>query len=342
VILSHANLISNTESILAYLPIKMGSSVAVTLPFSYSYGNSLLLTHIMAGGTLIIAEYAAFPANVAETLCKSEPTGFSTVGSYLNLFLKQIPLEKTGFDKLKYITFAGESTYENDIKLLHKNYPQLQIYIMYGQTEASARLSYLHPEMIMEKPGSIGKSILNVEMKIVSEDGNAVEPGTQGELIVRGPNIMTGYWNDPESTNRILIDGWLHTGDIARMDEEGYFYICGRRDDMIKYMGHRISPLEIENIINGFPGILESAVVGIKDSARIIIRAYMTVSGNVDRDLFKAHLKAYVSDKLPSFKRPHQYHFLDKIPRTPNNKIQRKLLRDLSLCVESQDMQEKD
>ena len=251
VTLTHKNLLANTSSIVSYLQLKASDSLLGIVNFCYSYGNSLLLTHTMAGASIVIENRVSFPIKVIEQLYDSRVTGFSTVGSYLNILLKQAHLKPQHFEHLRYITFAGESTNMEDIKKLKEMAPHLKVFVMYGQTEASARLSYLEPDILFVKSGSIGKGIPGVTLRVVTENGEEAQPGNVGEMTARGDNIMKGYWKNEEETKRVLKDGWLHTGDLAVSDEDGYYYIKGRKDDLIKYLGHRISPVEIEGILNG-------------------------------------------------------------------------------------------
>ncbi|MBP7175208.1 MAG: acyl--CoA ligase [Thermoclostridium sp.] len=329
VMLSHGNLLANTYSILDYLHLTHDDSVLVTIAFSYSYGNSLLLTHIASGGALYLENYAAFPVKVIKSLKSIQPTGFSTVGSYLNLLLKVAPLESLGFSALKYITFAGEATNYNMLLQLQRLYPELKIFVMYGQTEASARLSFLPCELLAQKTGSVGKGINNVELKVVNERGGQVAPGETGEILARGPNIMQGYWRDEQGTKSVIQNGWLHTGDIATVDRDGYIFIQGRNNDIIKYLGHRISPMEVESCIDKIPGVYESAVIETIHNGEVCIKAFVVTDGKVSTEMIHEQLRI----ALPSFKRPAIIRITTEIPRTANGKIKRAALREAELCV---------
>jgi acyl-CoA synthetase (AMP-forming)/AMP-acid ligase II len=324
VMLTHGNLMANTDSILGYLTLKPDDSMLVTLPFSYSYGNSVLLTHTRVGGTLYIENRTPFPEIILQQLQLNKLSGYSTVGSYLNVLLKQKSITKIDLSSLRYITFAGEAVFHDDVVRLSKIAPHVNIYVMYGQTEASARLSYLAPDLIFKKPNSIGKAIPGVILKIVS-NGKDISPGEIGEVIARGANIMQGYWNDVEETARVLKDGWLYTGDLATVDEEGYIYIKGREKDMLKISGHRISPLEIEAAINSYREVKESAVIEVEEAHVAMIKAYIVPNNEeFNRDLLDEHLRRL----LPSIKIPREIELTDKIPRTSSGKIQRSILRE--------------
>lgn len=326
VTLTHGNLIANTEAIIEYLHLNSEDSILMTLPFTYSYGNSILLTHAFVGASVVIENSTAFPYKVLEKIRDQKVTGFSTVGSYINLMLKYMKSTDTEtdfFKKLRYITLAGESANNSDIDFICKKFPNLKLYVMYGQTEASARLSYLDPELLTEKLGSIGKGLSNVELKVVDESGMDIGSGEIGEIIARGPNIMKCYWEDPEATREVLKDGWLYTGDKATVDAEGYIYVKGRKTDMIKHMGHRISPLEIESIINSFSYVKESAVVESTKDDVPIIKAFVVL----DKDCPSEEIRRYVYSKLPVFMRPQIFEIVVRLPRTDTGKIMRSALR---------------
>lgn len=332
VALTHGNLVSNTEAIVEYLNLGCEDSVLMTLPFTYSYGNSILLTHTCVGAAVIIENSTAYPYKVLEGIKEHRVSGFSTVGSYINLMLKCLKnTDKVSnfFRSLRYITFAGESTSSDDVMFISINYSDIKIYIMYGQTEASARLSYLDPGLIIEKKGSIGKGLCNVELKVVDEGGKTVKPGEMGEIIAQGPNIMNGYWKDPDSTREVLRNGWLHTGDYATVDNEGYIYITGRKSDIIKHMGHRISPVEIENVINSCEYIKESAVVEGTLEALHVIKAFVVLDGEHPLD----QVRKYVHSKLPLYMRPKIFEAVTELPRTESGKIRRSALRR-NTCAE--------
>lgn len=325
VTLTHKNLVANTSSIVSYLQLTETDSLLGVVNFCYSYGNSLLLTHTKAGASIVIENRVSFPIKVIEQLFESRVTGFSTVGSYLNILLKQSKLEPVQLKYLRYITFAGESTNMEDIKELKNLAPHLDVFVMYGQTEASARLSYLEPDKLFVKSGSVGKGIPGVTLRVVTEEGVQAPPGIVGEMTARGDNIMNGYWNNEEETRQVLKDGWLYTGDLAISDEDGYYYIKGRKDDLIKFLGHRISPVEIEGVLNGCEGVLESAVVAVRRDEQTQIKAYI-VPG--DSSLRSEAVDAYIKKNLPAFKRPQFVEFMEALPRTSSGKIMRSVLRE--------------
>lgn len=265
VMLTHLNLRSNTESIVEYLNLTSDDKIMVVLPFFYSYGNSLLLTHIMAGGTLIISHQFVFLNKVLEMMIDEKATGFAGVPSSYAMLLHKSNIRGLNFPYLQYLTCAGGALSPANIVELKKILPDVDYYAMYGQTEATARLLYLEPDKWLERLSSAGRAIPGVEIRVMAKDGQDVRIGEVGEIVAQGPNIMKGYWGDPEATREVLKNDGLHTGDLARIDEDGYVFIAGRQSDMIKAGAFRIHPQEIEDVIIEMSGVVECAVAGIPD-----------------------------------------------------------------------------
>lgn len=327
VTLTHKNLMANTESIVQYLGLTEKDSIFAVINFSYSYGNSIMLTHTKTGSKIIIENRVSYPLKIIEMLYDSKASGFSTVGSYINILLKQEGFRDIHLKNLRYITFAGEGTSFDDIVKLNNMAPHIKIFVMYGQTEASARLSYLEPSLIFKKPGSIGKGIPGVTLRVVTEDGLDAPAGQIGEIIASGDNIMKGYWNNEEATKSVIKDGWLHTGDMAVTDEDGYIYVKGRNDDIIKHLGHRISPVEIESAINCCDQVLESAVIGVENNGGKQIKAYVVLKNSM---ACIEDINVHIRKLLPPFKRPQIIEFVNELPRTSNGKIKRSELRKVN------------
>jgi acyl-coenzyme A synthetase/AMP-(fatty) acid ligase len=177
--------------------------------------------------------------------------------------------------------------------------------------------------LLKNKLGSIGKGLCNVELKVMDETGLEIKPGEIGEIIARGPNIMKGYWMDPDATEEVLKGGWLYTGDNATVDEEGYIYIKGRKTDMIKHMGHRISPVEIENVINSCSFVKESAVVECAVDGAQVIKAFIVLEKECSIEV----IRKFVNSKVPIYMRPHVFEVIDQLPRTESGKIKRSAVR---------------
>jgi long-chain acyl-CoA synthetase len=322
VMLSHGNLTANIESILAYLQITNSDSIVNVLPFYYSYGNSILHTHIVTGARLVLENSLLFPHRVVERIATEHVTGFSGVPSTFSLILGRVNLSTYDFANLRYVTQAGGPMPPVLIDKLKEALPEVNFFVMYGQTEATARLTYLNPEKLISKRGSIGKAIPGVKIEIRDKMQKPVKPGESGEICASGQNIMQGYWKDPAKTSSVIKDGWLHTGDLAHYDRDGYIYIDGRSSDMIKSGGNRISPKEVEEVIQELSGVLEVAVVGIPDDLLgETIKAFIVPTPNSGLD--KRAIKFHCKDKLASYKIPKTIAFIKELPKTASGKVQR-------------------
>jgi amino acid adenylation domain-containing protein len=327
VMLSHGNYLANARSIVDYLRLSAQDKVMVVLPFCYSYGKSLLTTHLMAGGTLILENSFTFPPLVFNKMVEEGVTGFAGVPSTFAIMLNKSNVRNYRFPGLRYVTQAGGPMPPRHAQELARVLPDADIYIMYGQTEATARLTYLEPGDLFSRPGSVGRPIPGVRIELIKEGGIPAAHGEEGEIVVTGENVMAGYFNDPVATMKILREGKLHTGDLGRMDEDGYLYLVGRRSDMIKSGAHRISPKEIEEVILGMDEVHEAAVVGIADEILgEVIRAVVVPKDGVN--LEAKHVQLYCSKKLAAFKIPKEVVFADRLPKTQSGKVRKYKLKD--------------
>ena len=328
VTLSHGNLAANIDSILAYLKINSSDSIVNVLPFYYSYGNSILHTHITTGACLVLENSLLFPRRVVERIATERVTGFSGVPSTFTLILGRVNLNDYDLTSLRYVTQAGGPMPPVLIDKLTQAVPDADFFVMYGQTEATARLTYLEPDKLIAKRGSIGKAIPGVSIEIRDKSQKTVLPGETGEICASGPNIMQGYWKDSEKTEVVIKDGWLHTGDLAHYDRDGYIYIDGRSSDMIKTGGNRISPKEVEEVIQELSGVIEVAVAGIPDDILgETVRAYIVPDPNHGPD--KKAVQFHCKNKLASYKIPKDIVFVESLPKTASGKIQRFLLQNI-------------
>ncbi|MEN8140585.1 MAG: AMP-binding protein [Thermodesulfobacteriota bacterium] len=326
VMLRHRNLMANSASIISYLGLQHRDRVMAVLPFFYSYGNSVLLTHIAVGATLVVHQNFTYPNTVLELMRKEEVTGFSGVPSTFALLLNRSAVRDYYFPALRYLTQAGAAMSPALAGQLRDIFPGVAVYIMYGQTEASARLAYLAPEELEARAGSIGQAIPGVELLLAQPDGSPTPVGQVGEIIARGGNVMAGYWQRPEESAKVLRDGWLWTGDLARQDENGYFYVESRKGDMIKSGSHRIGPQEIEHVIMESGPVHEVAVVGVADEILgEAIRACVVLKP--ETKLAPKELIRHCRRLLPGFKVPHRVDFFAELPKTATGKIKKAELR---------------
>ncbi len=221
----------------------------------------------------------AFPRVVLEAAAREGCTGLAGVPLTFELIRRGVDVIDMEFPRLRYLTQAGGPMAPATIDWVRSAFAPAQLYVMYGQTEATARLAYLPPHRASEKRGSVGVPIPGVELRVVDDDGRDVPAGDVGELVARGANVTPGYFDEPDETSGILRDGWLWTGDLARLDQEGFIYLEGRAKTILKIGGHRVSPVEIEHVLMLHPGVSDVAVLGVPDellgerALAVIVRA---------------------------------------------------------------------
>lgn len=332
VVLTHRNLIANTTSILDYLRLTAEDSVMAVLPFVYAYGNSVMLTHLFVGGTLVIENNMLYPQTVVDAMARYRVTGLSGVSTTYALLLNNASFKAASFPSLRYLTHAGGPMPSDLLGRIRTVFPNQRLYLMYGQTEASARLTFLPPELLNVKKGSAGRAIRGVTLKIVKESGETALPGEIGEIWASGDNIMQGYWQEPELTAHVLKDGWLRTGDVGWMDEDGFVTIVGRNNEMIKSGAYRISPTEIEEILLQHPQILEAGVVGLDDP--ILGQKICAVVALKEQEaLDQRGVMAYCAQHLVPYKRPKVVVIVSSLPKSPSGKVLRHRLREIVLTA---------
>jgi long-chain acyl-CoA synthetase len=330
VCLTHAALVANTQAIVQCLEMTDRDSGLAALPFVYSYGQSVLLTHVAVGARLVLPTDLVFWNRTLDLIQNQRITGFSGVPSTFAMLLAKSNFTSRSFPHLRYITCAGGAMPEEIFERVRGVLPHVDIHLMYGQTEASARLSMLAPGEVRKRPRSIGKGLPGVTLEVINEQGHPVEAGEIGELVARGPNLMQGYWKEPDLTAQVLRKGWLHTGDLAQKDAEGYLFIVGRRTDMIKVGSYRVAPMELEEVVLGCPEVAEVAVVGVPDPiwGQVPV-AYVVLNDSRKTAVTEEMVISRVSEQLPGFKRLRAVRFVPSLPRTRNGKIDRRRLLDI-------------
>jgi long-chain acyl-CoA synthetase len=330
VMLTHLNIYSASKSVMSYLQNSSNDIILSNLRLSYSYGLYQALTGFLAGATVVL-ERSNAPAHLLLKQIESERvTAFPIVPTTAALLL-QHDLEEFDLTSLRYISCAGATLPRSHIRALRKKLPHAKLFVMYGQTECK-RVSYLPPEQLDIRPDSVGIPIPNEEVFIVDEAGRPVDTGAVGELVVRGSHVMRGYWGLPEESKRVLRPGpvpgerLLYTGDLFRMDNGGYLYFVGRKDDMIKTRGERVSPKEIEDALYGIEGILEAAVVGVPDEilgqsilAVVTLRREFSISAQ--------EILRHCARHLEDYKVPQRVEFRNSLPKTDRGKIDHRTLK---------------
>jgi long-chain acyl-CoA synthetase len=321
VTLSHLNIVANTRSIVEYLGLSPADRIMVVLPFHYIYGKSLLNTHFFIGGSVVVDNRFMYPAAVLQTMKDQAVTGFAGVPSTFAILLSRAQPQAHKLPALRYITQAGGAMPPVLQKKVAETFAPAKLFVMYGATEASARLSYLNPKDLPQKWGSIGKAIPNVELFIADEHGHRLGPGKEGEIVARGSNIMLGYWGQPEESRKALRNGLFFTGDIGVMDEEGFLFIIGRNSDMIKVGGNRVSTKEIEDVLFEHPAVCEVAVIGVQDALLGEVPKAFVVLKPDSRGESEDAFRAFLSEHLAAFKVPQTVLFCDSLPKNDAGKV---------------------
>lgn len=328
---AHCNMVAAAQSISSYLDNSENDIILNVLPFSFDYGLYQVLMTFMFGGTIVLEESFVYPNKIRALLIKESVTGLPIVPTIAAILANIGTFPKSGFPNLRYITSTADVLSFAHIETLQRIFPKAKIFSMYGLTECK-RVSYLPPEDICRKPNSVGIPIPNEEVKIVNDKGHEAGPHEIGELIVRGPNVMQGYWNDAVETARVFHkkknknEIWLYTGDLFKKDEEGYLYFVGRKDDLIKVKGERISPKEIEQTLCEIEGVMTAAVIGIPDTLfGKKIKAYIVLQKK--SQLNTKQIMSYCSQNLEPFMVPSFIEFCHTLPLLPNGKIDRRKLQ---------------
>lgn len=259
VMVSHGNLIANTEAIICRQRLGSDERAMLILPVSYCFGASLMHTHLYQGGGVVFDRRFMFPDKVLQAIAQFGCTTFAGVPTVYNALLRRSNIRRVAMPSLRRFLQAGGALAPQRISEMRAAFPATDFYVMYGQTEATARISCMEPERWEEKPGSVGRPLDNLMVRIVDEGGHDLPARQIGELLVKGPSICSGYLNHPEETRRVFSDGWLRTRDLARQDEEGYLWIEGRQGAFLKIRGMRVSFPEVEARVTAIPGVYECA-----------------------------------------------------------------------------------
>lgn len=328
VVLTHANLAANIAAIREYLALRRDDVVMCVLPFFYSFGNSVLHSHLLSGSRIVLENSLMYPHRVLERMVEHGVTVFYGVPSTYYLLLARTQLREYALGALRLCAQAGGHMNPEKIALFREQVPHCDFVVMYGQTEASARITYLPAAMQHIKAGSVGIAIPGVSIRLFNEEGAECKADEQGEVCVRGPNVMQAYLKDKEQTTKAIRNGWLHTGDLGYMDKEGYLYLVGRNSEMIKTGAHRVSPLEIEELVARVDGVAEVAVAAEEDEILGSAIACYIVKHQINEDeaVLRKRIMQNCKARLPAYKLPKAIYYLDTLPKTASGKVIKRML----------------
>ena len=339
VMLSHANILAGASIVSDYLDITASDRTLAILPFTFDAGLNQLMTAVGQRATLVLQNWL-FAKDIVRMLAVERITGLAGVPSLWSLLVQQSSgLAKADLPDLRYITNTGGAVPRSLLEQLRKSLPTTDVVLMYGLTEAF-RSTYLPSSELDDRPTSMGKAIPNTEILVVNEDGQRCEPGEVGELVHHGPTVSLGYWDNSEMTKQVLrphpfpaaglvdVPMVCYSGDLVRMDEDGFLYFVGRRDNQIKCSGFRISPNEVEEVLCQSGKLQEAAVIGISDEVLgQRIKAFVTPreGATVDGD----ELRAFCSSAMPRHMVPTEVEIMAVLPKTSSGKMDYPALRQL-------------
>lgn len=327
VMMTHGNLVYLAGTIAGYLRLGEGDSIFSALPLAHTYGLSQLLVSTRLGAALHLEHSLVYLAQAVKGIESESVTVVPGVPTTFAMLLSLHRKSPVRLPSVQRVTCAGGALLPSFLEGMREIFPNALVFPMYGLTECM-RVCYLEPELLAERPSSVGRAIPGSETMILDAEGSPVAPGEHGILHVRGPHVMPGYWNDPALTAEVLVEGpapgeWiLRTGDHFRADDEGFLYFVGRSDEIIKTRGEKVSPVEVENVVQGVAGVREVAAVGVPDELfGEAIRVYVALDDGAtitDREIL-GECRA----RLEAFKIPKEVVFLDELPKTPTGKIRK-------------------
>jgi amino acid adenylation domain-containing protein len=329
VMMAHSNMDAAAGSIISYLDNRPDDIILNVLPLAFGYGLYQLLMSVRLGATLILEKSFAFPHAIFERIRDERVTGFALVPPMVAMMVPMRDLDPAFFASLRYITNAAAALPVPHLEWMRAYLPHVQLFSMYGQTEC-ARATWLPPDELDRRPGSVGVAIPGTRVEVVDEDGRGVAAGVTGELVVSGPHLMRGYWDNPEATARALRadpatgETRLHTGDLFTADIEGFLTFVARKDDIIKSRGEKVAPKEVEAVLYALPGVAQAIVAGVADPVfGQVVKAFIVAS---DPALTEREVIRHCTRNLEDFMVPKIVEFRASLPTTDTGKLSRRLV----------------
>jgi amino acid adenylation domain-containing protein len=330
VMLSHANMIAALRAVNAYLGLDGRDVIYSALPLSSSYGLYQLVLGLAVGATVVLDRSFAFPTRSMGLMAAERCTVAAAVPTMFAWLATTPSLDPYDLSALRIMTSAAAALPVEHARRVGERLPRMRLFVMYGQTECK-RISYLDPADLARKPGSVGRGMPYQDHGLLDESGRLLRGAGTGELVVRGPHVMQGYWRKPEASAAKLreIPGewgrWLHTGDVFRVDEDGYLFFVGRRDDILKVGGHKVSPREVEEVLCQIPAVREAAVTGVEDPVwGEAVRAHLVLREGAS--LSAEEVVQFCSSRLRGFMVPKVVRFVRDLPKTESGKVKKREL----------------
>ena len=323
-VITHGNITWNSINTITSWGINDKHKAAIQLPFFHIGGPNIFMVPLVhAGGTTILCS-GFDPDETFDLVENAGITHYVAVPTMFQILQEHPNWDHADFSKLELVISGGAPC---PVPVMEKFWDRgVDFKMGYGLTEASGNNFWLPPEMVREKVGSVGYPLFHVDMKIIREDGTECGDNEEGELLIRGPHIVDGYWKNPAATAEVFRDGWLHTGDVARRDGDGCYSILGRSKEMFISGGENVYPAEIESVLSAHPQVIEAAVVGVPhETWRVVGRAFVVVADNYEEEA----LRVFLAERLASYKLPRSIIILDSLPLTAIGKLDKKLLSSM-------------
>jgi acyl-coenzyme A synthetase/AMP-(fatty) acid ligase len=325
----HSNVVFATGSIIHCLHNVPDDIVINVLPLSFDYGLYQLFMAVRFGGTLVLERGFSYPAGILKRMEQERVTGFPGVPTIFAV-LQQMEVRCYDLSCLRYLTNTPASLPASHVARLRAMFPNAELYSMYGPAETKHALC-LPPDEVDRHPGSVGIAIPGTEVWLEDEKGNRLGPGQTGELVVRGRHVMRGYWCDEEATRQRFRPGLLpgerlcYTGDLFSMDQDGFFYLVSRRDDLIECRGEQVAPKEVESCLYSLEGVVEAAVVGVPDPIQgQAIKAFVVTDG---REMTASRVLAHCRGHLEDLMVPRDVVLCPNLPKTTAGQIDKSQLQ---------------
>lgn len=327
VMLSAANVRATAKLYVEALELNSGDRMQIVAPlFHCAASHVFSIPIIYAGGTVIIEEGFS-PEQTMDTLEQEKITVFFGVPAMYSILLNSPKMETLDLSNLRLFTYGAAPMPFELIRKIKTLYPEVKVQNIYGQTENSPAATTLKDHYALEKVGSVGEPVPGTEVRVVDENGNPLPTGQVGEIAVKGPQLMKGYLKNEEATKQAIRDGWLYTGDLGRMDEDGLLYIVDRKKDMIIRGGENVYPVEVEEVLYEIPEVLEAAVVGVPHEVYgEVPKAYVVLKEG--KQLTEEEVLTKCSKSLAKFKLPAEVEFIDSLPRNASGKVLKMTLRN--------------
>ena len=323
---THGNLLANTIAIAESQRLTELDRALLILPASYCFGASVLFSHLFSGGSVIFDSRFMFPDKVLKAISEFQCTTFAGVPSVYQILLKRSNLGTIPMPSLRRLLQAGGALPVDLVQEICRRLPLVDFYVMYGQTEATARISCLPPEMLDCKLGSVGRPLPNLEVAIRDDSGRPLAANTSGRIYIKGPSVSPGYWDESERDHEVFVDGWLDTRDTGHLDDDGYLWIEGRDGDFVKIRGRRIAYGEIETKVRSIEGVQDAAACAVPHhEAGEAPALFVVPHREADRD----EVLQRVQKGIPPAWTCEQIQAIAQLPLNTRGKLDRQVLASL-------------